>query len=117
MNRSLVASPLSPRVSADPDGGRHAERRHPVEHVAPNFCLGALIGQSPGVKPPSNDALVAEHRGFNEAPFAITRVPLPFNSSGTFDRSEMRIPPRLSTFTHASGRSGRNDTICIGMTS
>ena len=71
MNRSLVASPLSPRVSADPDGGRHAERRHPVEHVAPNFCLGALIGQSPGVKPPADNGLIAIHCGFEQAPTIV----------------------------------------------
>jgi hypothetical protein len=48
MNGSLVASPHSPRVSADSGGDRHSERRHPVEHVAANLCLGPLIGQSPG---------------------------------------------------------------------
>ena len=30
----------------DPGGGRHAEPRHPVEHIAPDFRLGLLIGQS-----------------------------------------------------------------------
>jgi nucleoside-diphosphate-sugar epimerase len=68
MYRSLVASPVLPRVSADPDGGRHAERRHPVEHVAANFCLGPLIEQSPGAKPPADDGLVAIHCGFDQAP-------------------------------------------------
>ena len=32
--------PLSACVSADPGGDRHAETRHPVEHVAPDFRLG-----------------------------------------------------------------------------
>jgi hypothetical protein len=67
MNRSLVASPLSPRVSRDPDGGRHAERRHPVEHVAANFCLGPLIGQSSGAKSPAENGHVAIHCGFDQA--------------------------------------------------
>ena len=67
VNRSLVASPVLPRVSADPDGGRHAERGHPVEHVADNLCLGLLIGQSSGVKPPADDGLVAIHCGFDQA--------------------------------------------------
>ena len=65
MNRSLVASPVLPRVSADPDGRRHAERRHPVEHVAANLCLGPLIGQSPAAKPPADNGLVAIHCGFD----------------------------------------------------
>src|SRR5580704_7075271 len=59
MNRSLIVSPILPRGSADPDGGQHAERGHPVEHVAANLCLGLLIGQSPGVKPPAgHDILI-----------------------------------------------------------
>jgi hypothetical protein len=35
---------LSACVSADPGGDRHAETCHPVEHVAPDFCFGPLIG-------------------------------------------------------------------------
>src|SRR5271156_3344421 len=71
MNKSLVASRLSPRVSADPDSGGHTERRHPVEHVAANFSLGPLIGQSPGVKPPADNGLVAIHCGFDQAPTIV----------------------------------------------
>ena len=63
MNGSLDSYHLSSRVSADPYGGRHAERRHPVEHVAANFCLGPLIGQSSGVKPRADDGLVAFRPG------------------------------------------------------
>jgi hypothetical protein len=44
MNKSLVASPVSPRVSADPDGCRHAERGHPVEHVAGRWCTCRKTG-------------------------------------------------------------------------
>ena len=71
MNRSLVTSLLSPRVSADPDGGRHSERRHPVEHVAANIWLGPLIRQSPGTKPPADNGLVATHCGFGQAPAIV----------------------------------------------
>jgi hypothetical protein len=71
MNRSLVASPVLLRVFADPDGGRHVEGRHPVEHVAANLCLGVLIGQSPGVKPPVDNGLVAIHCGFDQAPAIV----------------------------------------------
>lgn len=35
---------------------------HPVEHIAPDFCLDPLIGQSPGLKAPAGDGLVAKHR-------------------------------------------------------
>jgi hypothetical protein len=70
-NRSLIVPPLSPRVSADPGGGGHAERRHPVEHVAANFYLGLLIGQSPGVKPPADNDLVTIHCGFDQAPTIV----------------------------------------------
>ena len=42
----------------DPSRRRHAERRHSVEHAAPDFRLGPLIGQSPGVKAPTDDGLV-----------------------------------------------------------
>ena len=67
MNGLLVAYPHSPRVSAHSDGGRHAEHRHPVEHVADNFCLGPLIGQSPGAKGPADNGLVAIYCGFDQA--------------------------------------------------
>src|SRR5271166_3504159 len=67
VNRPLAAaSPLAACVSADPSGGRHTEPCHPVKHVAPDFCLGPLIGQNPGVKTPADDGLVAKHRGLNQ---------------------------------------------------
>jgi hypothetical protein len=58
------ASPPSAGMSADPNGGGHAEPRHPVEHVhvAADLCLGPLIGQSPSVKPPSDDGFVTSSR-------------------------------------------------------
>ena len=68
INGSLVAYPHSSRVSADPDGGRQPLYRHPVEHVAPNFCLGPLIGQSPVVKPPADNGRVAIHCVFDQVP-------------------------------------------------
>ena len=71
MNRLLIVSSVLPRVSADPDGGRHAERGHPVEHVAANLCLGLLIGQSPDVKPPADNGLVAIHYGCGQAPAIV----------------------------------------------
>ena len=59
--------PLPASVSPDPSRRRHAECRHPVEHAAPDFRLGPLIGQSPGVKAPADDGLVAKHRGLDQA--------------------------------------------------
>ena len=72
MDRAVVTSPVSGSISVDPDGGRHAERRHHVENVAPDFCLGPLIGQSPGVESPANDVLVAEHGGLDQASSIVT---------------------------------------------
>jgi ATP-dependent DNA ligase len=71
MHRRLVASPGPACMSMDPGGGRHAEPRHSVEHVAPDFCLGLLIGQSSGLKSPADDGLVAKHRRFNQTPSII----------------------------------------------
>ena len=61
-----VSSP-SADMSAEPSGDRHAEPRHPVEHVAADFCLSPLIGQSPGVKASSDNGLVTIHSGFHQA--------------------------------------------------
>jgi hypothetical protein len=38
---------------------------HPIERIAPDFCLDLLIGQGSGLKSPANDGLVAKHRGLN----------------------------------------------------
>ncbi len=59
------------RVLCDPDGDRHSEPCHPVENVACSLRLGLLIGQNPSVEPPTNDGLVAIHRGFDQAPTAV----------------------------------------------
>ena len=65
----------------DTSGDRHAKIGHPIEDCASDSRLRLLIGQSPGVKAPPNDGLVAEHRCFNEAPSAIARTPLPADPS------------------------------------
>ena len=67
MDRALVTYAVSGQISADPSRRRHAERRHPVEHAAPDFRLDPLIGQSPGGKAPADDGLVAKHRGLDQA--------------------------------------------------
>ena len=72
MKGPRVASPVPVRISEDPGGGRHAEPRHPVEHIASDFRLGPLIGQSPGVESPADDGLVANHRGLNQASSIVT---------------------------------------------
>ena len=68
MHEGLCRShlPLLACGSSDPDGRRHAERSQPVEHVASDFRLGPLIGQSPGVKAPADDGLVAKHGGLDQ---------------------------------------------------
>jgi hypothetical protein len=67
MDRTLVMSPVSGRILLDPDGDRHAERRHSVESVAPDFCLCPLIRQIPGVESPADNGLVAKHGGLDQA--------------------------------------------------
>jgi hypothetical protein len=94
MNRSLIVSPVLPHLSADPDGGRHTERGHPVEHVAANLCLGPLIGQSPGVKPPADNGLVAIHCGFDQAPAIVALTTLPINASMFLNLCNMSIALR-----------------------
>jgi hypothetical protein len=46
--------------------------RHPFEHIAPDFCLGPLIGQSSGLESPVDDSLVAPHRSFAQTPSIVT---------------------------------------------
>jgi hypothetical protein len=58
-------------VSNDPEGDRNAEPSHTVEDVASDLCLGPLIAQNPGVKPPADDCFISIHRGFDQAPAAI----------------------------------------------
>jgi hypothetical protein len=82
----------------DSNGDRHAETGHPIQGRTSDFRFRLLIGQSPGVKPPSNDGLVATHRRFNEAPPAVTRASLPPDAPVAFDRSEMRIASGRSAF-------------------
>jgi hypothetical protein len=86
------------RPSADPGGDRRAEPCHPVEYVAPDFCLGPLIGQNPGVKAPADDALVAKHRGFNQTPAIMTRAALPAYASMLCNRREMFVALRRLSF-------------------
>ena len=66
MDLPRVASPVPARVSVDRSGDRHAEPRHSVEHIAPDFCFGLLIGQSSGLKSPADNGLVAKLLCFNQ---------------------------------------------------
>jgi hypothetical protein len=100
----------------DTSGDRHAEVCHPIEDRASDSRLCILIRQSPGVKAPSNDDLVAEHRCFNQAPSAIAGTSLPAHPPVPFDRSEMRIASCRSVFAHDCRRSWRNDHISLGVT-
>jgi hypothetical protein len=72
IDRTLVTSAVSGRISADPGRDRHAERRHPVENAAPDFGFCPLIGQRPGVESPADDGLVAKHRGLDNASSIVT---------------------------------------------
>jgi hypothetical protein len=66
MNR-LTAASSRRRVSNDPNGDRHTERRHPVEGIASDLRFGSLIAQSPSVKTPTDDGFVSRHCGFSQA--------------------------------------------------
>src|SRR4051794_41690708 len=94
MNTVWVASPPQACVLFDTDGDRHAEAGHLVEGVAGDFGFGLLVGQSPGMKTPADDGLVAIHRRLNEAPPAISRATLPANAAVVFDRTQMLIALR-----------------------
>ena len=102
-------SPLPVWVSAGPYGGRHAEMRHPVEHVAPDFRLGPLIGQSPGVQPPADDGLVAIHPRLDQAPAIVARTTLPADPSMLPDRCNMLIALRPRGLTRNGRCSWRDD--------
>jgi Transposase DDE domain len=65
-------SPVPTRVSVNPGGGGHIRPHHSVEHIAPGFRLGLLVGQSPGLKPPADDGLVAKHRRLNQTSSIVT---------------------------------------------
>jgi len=65
------------RGSADSSGGRHAETRHPIEHIASDLCLGPLCRQSAGLKSPTNDGLVPIYRSLDQAPAVVAGTALP----------------------------------------
>src|SRR6202171_882834 len=78
--RKYQTRPGTPSFAAVP--GWHAEPRHPVEHIASDFCLGPLIGQSPGVETPADDGLIAKHRRFDQTPAAVARGGMMTAASG-----------------------------------
>src|SRR4051812_1256141 len=92
-------SPPRLRVLFDTDGDRHAEAGHLVEGVAGDFGFGLLIGQSPGMKTPADDGLVAIHRRLHEAPPAISRATLPSKAAVLLDRTQMLIALRRAGLT------------------
>src|SRR4051794_29231687 len=91
MNTVWVAPPPLLRVLFDTDGDRHTQPGHSVEHVAGDFRFGSLIGQSPGMKTPADDGLVAIHRRFHKAPPAISATTLPADAAVVLDRTQMAI--------------------------
>lgn len=116
MKKLLAASPLSIVLSADPDGDRHAEPGHPVEHVAADFCLDPLIGQSPGVELPSDDGLVAIHPRFDQAAARVAGTALPPYASMLRDVCNMAVPLCRDCFIPDRCHPWRNDGECFGMT-
>src|SRR3979409_522125 len=107
MNIVWVASPPQACTLFDTDGDRHAGSGLPVERVAGEFGFGLLIRQSPGMKTPADDGLVAIHRRLHEAPPAISGTTLPSNTAMVLDRTQMII---------ALGNSGTGKThLALGL--
>src|SRR3954463_3874757 len=101
MNGVWVASPPQACALFDTDGDRHTEAGHSVERVAGDFGFGLLIGQSPSMKTPADDGLVAIHRRFDEAPPAISRATLPSDAAVLLDRPKMVIALRRAGLTES----------------
>src|SRR3954453_13455793 len=115
MNTVWVASPPRLRALFDTDGDRHTEAGHSVERVAGDFGFGLLIGQTPGLKTPADDGLVAIHRRLHEAPPAISRATLPSNAAVVLDRTQMIIALRRAGRTENGCRARRDDHSRRGM--
>ena len=109
MNGSLVAYPHSPRVSADSDGGRYAEGRHLVEQFAANFCLGPLIGQSPGAKSPAG--LGATHVAARSAAHHLSRRARMRSHSAALLPRPVSIPSSRRTWANFAGSAKRLSAI------
>ena len=92
---------VSPRLHVlfDTNGDRHAETGHLVEGIAGDFGFGLLIRQSPGLKTPADDGLVAVHRRLDEAAPAIARATLPSDMAVVLDRAKMVIALRGTGLT------------------
>src|SRR4051794_10118702 len=114
MNTVWVASPPQACVLFDTDGDRHAEAGHLVEGVAGDFGFGLLVGQSPGMKTPADDGLVAIHRRLDEAPPAISRATLPSNAAVVLDRTKMVIALRRAGLTGTAVERGGMITRAAG---
>jgi hypothetical protein len=98
-NRSAVVFPHSRFACQRIQGeDRHAETCHPIGHIASDFCLGPLIGQSPCVKSSADDGLVAKHRRLNQTPATMARVPLPAQASEQCDVHEIFVTLRGCRF-------------------
>src|SRR3954467_3076668 len=109
MNTVWVASPPRLRALFDTDGDRHTEAGHSVERVAGDFRFGSLIGQSPGMKTPADDGLVAIHRRFDEAPPAVSATTLPADAAVVLDRTQMAIALCRAAITQNGCRARRDD--------
>ena len=107
MNTVWIASPPQLRVLFDTDGDRHAEAGHLVEGVAGDVRFGLLIGQTPGMKTPADDGLVAIHRRLDEAAPAISGATLPANAAVLLDRTQSPSPPAGTTMDENGGVASR----------
>jgi hypothetical protein len=99
MNTVWAASPPQTCVLFDTDEDWHTQAGHSVERVAGDFGFGLLIGQSPGMKTPADDGLVAIHRRLHEAPPAIPTATLPSDAAVVLDRTQMVIALRRADLT------------------
>ncbi len=93
----------------DPNRDWHAEAGHAVQDVAADFRLGPLIGQSPGMKAPTDDGHISIHRRLDQTAPAVSRTTLPSKPSVLFDRTKMAISLRCAGVTQHRCRSRRDD--------
>ena len=80
--------------SPPPNGDRHTQTCHSIEHIASDLGFGALIEQIPSAKSSANDGLVAIDCCLNQAPSIVTRSTLPAYS--TMVRNHRNMPVALT---------------------
>jgi len=95
--------------SPPPNGDRHTQTCHSIEHIASDLRLGAVTEQTPSAKSSTDDGLVAVHCCLDQAPSIVTRSTLPAYS--TMLRNDRNVLVTLShrCLAHHCCRTRGND--------